>query len=226
MCSGDGRSFRSSRRSLIGRSGLERSVRRPRAVLRLVGRARLDPAGPELKADLSRRDLEASKIATCRLQAFSLEVEHDLGPERHHRQILGKRVCQFPQSGRTSIVPIWATGCREAISTASRLPHSRMSNPPIASLVSGERTVGDERLPVAHADGTRPARRSELVAGDPDAPRLEVVQPGEALRVPFLGRIGLGSGVHALPVPADTHPGIPVRCTVLHDVARRHRLAP
>jgi hypothetical protein len=47
----------------------------------------------------------------------------------------------------------------------------------------GERTVRDERLPAADADGARPARRSQLIAGDPDAPRLEVVKPGEALRL-------------------------------------------
>src|SRR5687767_2452134 len=46
-------------------------------------------------------------------------------------------ISQVPHSGRTSIVPVWATGCPAAISTASsRLPHSRMSNPPTASLLS------------------------------------------------------------------------------------------
>src|SRR5918999_3195454 len=51
----------------------------------------------------------------------------------------------------------------------------------------GERTVGDDRLPVAGADGARTAGRSQLVAGDPDAPRLDVVQPGEALLVRSVG---------------------------------------
>ena len=44
---------------------------------------------------------------------------------------------QLPQSGRTSIVPIRATGCPAAISTASsRLSASIRSKPPTASLVS------------------------------------------------------------------------------------------
>jgi hypothetical protein len=32
----------------------------------------------------------------------------------------------------------------------------------------GERPVGDDRLPVANADGARSARRRQLIAGDPD----------------------------------------------------------
>src|SRR5215208_3541371 len=67
----------------------------------------------------------------------------------------------------------------------------------------GERTVGDDRLPVTDADRARPARRSQLVAGDPAAPRLELVQPGKALLVRSLSRSGLGLGVHPLGVPAD-----------------------
>src|SRR5207253_2053782 len=69
----------------------------------------------------------------------------------------------------------------------------------------GERTVGDERLPVADADRAGPARRGQLVAGDPDAARLEVVQPREALLVRAFSRVGLGLGVHLLGVPADQH---------------------
>src|SRR5207253_9861187 len=62
----------------------------------------------------------------------------------------------------------------------------------------GERTVGDERLPVADANRAGPARRGQLVAGDPDAARLEVVQPREALLVRAFSRVGLGLGVHLL----------------------------
>src|SRR6266498_5799348 len=39
-------------------------------------------------------------------------------------------------------------------------------------LCRDERTVGDDCLPLADADGAGPARRSQLVAGDPAAPRL------------------------------------------------------
>src|SRR4029453_12806442 len=46
-----------------------------------------------------------------------------------------------------------------------------------------ERPVGDERLPPANAHGAGPSRRRQLVAGDPDAPGLEVVDPGKALVV-------------------------------------------
>ena len=111
---------------------------------------------------------------------------------------------QLPQSGRTSIVPIRATGCPAAISTASsRLSASTRSKPPTASLVSANLTVGDARLPVANANRAGASRRSELVAGDPLAPRLEVVQPGEALVVGLVTRLGLGQGVHVLGVPTD-----------------------
>src|SRR5207247_6559508 len=68
-----------------------------------------------------------------------------------------------------------------------------------------ERTVRDDRLPVADTDRAAPARRSKLVAGDPASPRLEVVQPRKALRTCGVGRIGLGLGVHLLGVPADKH---------------------
>ena len=79
---------------------------------------------------------------------------------------------------------------------------SRLDDPEAAQLLLGlgERTVGDDRLSVADADGARPAWRSQLVAGDPDAPRLEVVQPGEALFVRSFSRLGLGLGVHVLGV--------------------------
>jgi len=50
----------------------------------------------------------------------------------------------------------------------------------------GERAVGDDRLPVADADGPGSVRRSQPVAGDPDAARLEVVQPGSFGRLAFV----------------------------------------
>jgi hypothetical protein len=88
--------------------------------------------------------------------------------------------CQFPQSGRTSIVPRLGDGvpgrdldgllqaaALDDVEPADRLPGL------------GERTVGDERLPVADTHGRGAA--SQLVAGDPVAPCLDVVQPGEAL---------------------------------------------
>src|SRR5438552_4007980 len=66
-----------------------------------------------------------------------------------------------------------------------------------------ERAVRDDRLPVADADGSGPARRRQLVAGHPAVPRLKVVQPGKAFRLGSLGGIGLRLGVHLLNVPAD-----------------------
>src|SRR5207249_5773987 len=68
-----------------------------------------------------------------------------------------------------------------------------------------ERTVGDDRLAVADADGSGPARRRQLVPGDPAALRLKVVQPREALRIRSVTWIGLGLGVHFLGVPAHKH---------------------
>jgi hypothetical protein len=65
----------------------------------------------------------------------------------------------------------------------------------------GERTVGDDRLSIADADGACLARRSQLVAADPDAPRLEVFQPAEEILVSRVARVGLGRGV-ILAVPA------------------------
>src|SRR2546423_4961666 len=46
-----------------------------------------------------------------------------------------------------------------------------------------ERTVCDQCLPVADADRAGAPRRRQLVAYDPGAPRLELVEPGEALLV-------------------------------------------
>ena len=98
---------------------------------------------------------------------------------------------QFPQSGRTSIVPTRATGCPAAISTASsRLSHSMMSNPPTASFVSANGPSVTIAFPSRDANGAGPARRGQLITRDPDAPGLDVVQPGEALLVPRVGRIG------------------------------------
>ena len=68
-----------------------------------------------------------------------------------------------------------------------------------------ERTVGDDRLPATDADGAGPARRSELVAGDPAPPGLEVVKPRKALLIRGVSRSGLRLGVHLLRVPADKH---------------------
>src|SRR5215204_3131910 len=67
----------------------------------------------------------------------------------------------------------------------------------------GEGAVGDHRLPVADSDGSRPSRWRHLVAHDPDTARLKVVQPGKALLLAGVGRVGLSLGVHLLRVPAD-----------------------
>ena len=62
----------------------------------------------------------------------------------------------------------------------------------------GKGAVRDARLPVADADGVGLPRRRQLVAGDPGAPRLELVQPGKALlvlRSVVRGGLGLASMV-------------------------------
>jgi hypothetical protein len=99
--------------------------------------------------------------------------------------------------GRTSIVPVLAPGCPapdlDGLLQAAALDDVE---PADRLLRLGERTVGDDCLPVADTDGACVARRSQLVAADPDAPRLEVVQPAEKLFVSGVGRVGLGLGVH------------------------------
>src|SRR5579859_1204656 len=64
-----------------------------------------------------------------------------------------------------------------------------------------ERPVGDERLAAADTDGSGSLRRRHLVADDPRVPRLEIVQPGEALGLLRPRRLVVG--VHPLGVPAD-----------------------
>jgi hypothetical protein len=85
-------------------------------------------------------------------------------------------------------------GAFEEVETADRL------------LRLSERPVGHQRVAVADADRAGPARRGQLVSREPDAPRLEVVHPGEALLVVRRrrARIGLGLTVHPLRVPAET----------------------
>src|SRR6478672_5464744 len=71
----------------------------------------------------------------------------------------------------------------------------------------GERAVGDDRLPVADTDGASSARRSQLIAGHPDSPSLEIVEPRKALVVLrcLIRRFRLGLSVHLLRVPAHQH---------------------
>ena len=134
---------------------------------------------------------------------FAEVGQADNPPGRDADRLLAEGVSQ---SGLTSINPNSARGCLAAISTASsRLPHWIPSNPPTASLVSAKSAHGDDRLPVTDSDRARATRRRQLVAGDPDALRLDFIQPGKALLVRSVGWIGLGLGVHALEVPADQH---------------------
>ena len=55
-------------------------------MLRGFGRPWLDTTSSKLKAGLSGRHLEASKMLTCGLETLGFEVEHDLGSERCHRR--------------------------------------------------------------------------------------------------------------------------------------------
>src|SRR5205085_5019716 len=82
---------------------------------------------------------------------------------------------QLPQSGRTSIVPIWALGWLAAISTASsRLPHSSRSKPPIASFVAANGPSVTSFLP--SRTRTERARRggASWSPDEPDASRVQV----------------------------------------------------
>src|SRR5205809_3857425 len=68
-----------------------------------------------------------------------------------------------------------------------------------------KRTVGDDRLAVAHADRAATARWSELVAGLPDPAGGEVVHPRKRLVLGSRARGGLRLllAVHAFRVPTD-----------------------
>src|SRR6266550_5450389 len=68
-----------------------------------------------------------------------------------------------------------------------------------------ERTICDDGLSVADADRAGSAGRSQLIAGDPAAARLEVVEPRKAFLIRGGTWIGLGLSIHLLGVPADEH---------------------
>src|SRR2546429_551223 len=93
-------------------------------------------------------------------------------------------------------------GIRSAVARRKLTPAALNDAHPADRLFAfDERTIGDDRLSVADADRAGSARRSQLVACDPSATRLEVVEPRKALLIRSGIWIGLGLSVHFLGVP-------------------------